>query len=46
MKIDYGSSDKFYNEGQLLPENFEKAVREEGREKEVEVEQREGYDHS
>ena len=46
IKVDYGTGDKFYQDGQLLPENFEKAVRDAGREGEVEVGRREGYDHS
>lgn len=46
IKIDYGDADKFLKDGQLLPEKFEEAVRAEGREGEVEVRRREGYDHS
>jgi S-formylglutathione hydrolase FrmB len=46
LKLDYGTADKFYNEGQLLPENFVAALKEVGREGEVEVGRREGYDHS
>ncbi|KAI1434347.1 carbohydrate esterase family 1 protein [Xylaria sp. CBS 124048] len=43
--IDVGTGDKFYHDGQLLPENFEKAV--EGNEvRGVTVRYQEGYDHS
>jgi S-formylglutathione hydrolase len=37
--IDVGTGDNFYKQGQLLPENFEKASG-------VKVNMREGYDHS
>lgn len=46
IKVNYGTGDKFYKDGQLLPENFEKAAKEAGREGEVEIGRREGYDHS
>jgi S-formylglutathione hydrolase len=46
LKIDYGSDDQFYKDGQLRPEAFEKALAEQGREGEVRVEKQEGYDHS
>lgn len=45
--IDYGKSDNFYNQGQLLPENFLKAARESGYDEvQVRVRSHEGYDHS
>ncbi|KAJ6519642.1 carbohydrate esterase family 1 protein [Mycena sanguinolenta] len=45
--IDYGTSDNFYKQGQLLPENFLKAARDAGHdESQVEVRSQEGYDHS
>ncbi|KAM4057091.1 putative esterase domain-containing protein [Hirsutella rhossiliensis] len=43
--IDIGTADDFYKQGQLLPENFEKAVKEAGIEG-VKVRYQEGYDHS
>ncbi|KAK5133007.1 hypothetical protein LTR08_008294 [Meristemomyces frigidus] len=42
--IDVGTGDNFYKQGQLLPENFEKAAKEAG--KKVTVRYQEGYDHS
>ncbi|KAK5171850.1 uncharacterized protein LTR77_003486 [Saxophila tyrrhenica] len=42
--IDVGTGDNFYKQGQLLPENFEKAAKDAG--KNVKVNYREGYDHS
>lgn len=39
--IDVGTGDNFYKQGQLLPENFEKAAG-----KGVKVNYRDGYDHS
>lgn len=42
--IDVGTGDNFYKQGQLLPENLEKAAKEAG--KKVTVNYREGYDHS
>jgi S-formylglutathione hydrolase len=45
--IDYGTSDKFYQQGQLLPENFLKAARASGYDEfQVRVRSQEGYDHS
>ncbi|EKM61295.1 carbohydrate esterase family 1 protein [Phanerochaete carnosa HHB-10118-sp] len=45
--IDYGTSDKFYQEGQLLPENFLKAARDVGYDEvQVRVRSQDGYDHS
>ncbi|KAG6890736.1 hypothetical protein C0992_013119 [Termitomyces sp. T32_za158] len=45
--IDYGKNDEFYNQGQLLPENFLKAAREAGYDEvQVRVRSHEGYDHS
>ena len=46
IKVDYGTGDKFYKDGQLLPENFEEAAKKAGREADVEVGRRDGYDHS
>lgn len=46
LKVDYGSDDQFYKDGQLRPEAFQKALADAGREAEVDVQQREGYDHS
>ncbi|RYP67620.1 hypothetical protein DL770_008579 [Monosporascus sp. CRB-9-2] len=43
--IDVGTGDNFYKQGQLLPENFEKAVKEAGI-KGVEVRYHPDYDHS
>ncbi|KAI1854669.1 hypothetical protein JX266_000787 [Neoarthrinium moseri] len=43
--IDVGTGDNFYKQGQLLPENLEKAVKEAGV-KGVEVRYQEDYDHS
>ena len=42
--IDVGTGDNFYKQGQLLPENLEKAAEKAG--KGVKVNYREGYDHS
>ena len=45
--VDYGTGDKFYHNGQLLPENFLKAAREAGHDElQVRVRSQEGYDHS
>ncbi|KAL8870726.1 MAG: hypothetical protein Q9174_003296 [Haloplaca sp. 1 TL-2023] len=41
--IDVGTSDNFYKQGQLLPENFEKAAQGKGK---VNVRWQDGYDHS
>ncbi|RDA94349.1 hypothetical protein CP533_3789 [Ophiocordyceps camponoti-saundersi (nom. inval.)] len=38
--VDVGTGDNFYKQGQLLPENFEKAVKEAG------IQGVQGYDHS
>ncbi|KAF4511413.1 hypothetical protein G6O67_003216 [Ophiocordyceps sinensis] len=43
--IDVGTADNFYKQGQLLPENFEKAANEAGIEG-VKIRYQEGYDHS
>ncbi|KIO33775.1 hypothetical protein M407DRAFT_240924 [Tulasnella calospora MUT 4182] len=44
---DYGDADKFYQEKQLLPENFVAAAKEAGfDESQVQVRSRPGYDHS
>ncbi|TCD61302.1 hypothetical protein EIP91_008652 [Steccherinum ochraceum] len=44
--IDYGTGDKFYQNGQLLPENFLKAARDQGYDEvQVRVRDQEGYDH-
>lgn len=42
--IDVGTGDNFYKQGQLLPENLEKAAEKAG--KSVTVRYQEGYDHS
>ncbi|KAK0879467.1 hypothetical protein LTR87_006706 [Friedmanniomyces endolithicus] len=42
--IDVGTGDNFSKQGQLLPENFEKAAKEAG--KGVKVRYQDGYDHS
>jgi len=42
--IDVGTGDNFYKQGQLLPENFQKAAEAAG--KKVQVRLQEGYDHS
>ncbi|KAK5123365.1 hypothetical protein LTR85_002797 [Meristemomyces frigidus] len=42
--IDVGTGDNFYKQGQLLPENFEKAAKSAG--KGVKVRYQDGYDHS
>ncbi|RDB28865.1 S-formylglutathione hydrolase [Hypsizygus marmoreus] len=45
--VDYGTGDNFYNQGQLLPENFLKAARDAGYDEfQVRVRSQEGYDHS
>ncbi|KAL8694998.1 MAG: hypothetical protein Q9218_000470 [Villophora microphyllina] len=41
--IDVGTADNFYHQGQLLPENFEKAAQGKGK---VNVRWQDGYDHS
>lgn len=42
-----GTGDKFYQDGQLLPENFLKAARDAGYDEvQVRVRSQEGYDHS
>ncbi|KAI4104220.1 MAG: hypothetical protein L6R37_003389 [Teloschistes peruensis] len=41
--IDVGTADNFYRQGQLLPENFEKAAEGKGK---VNVRWQDGYDHS
>ncbi|KIL71758.1 hypothetical protein M378DRAFT_155358 [Amanita muscaria Koide BX008] len=45
--VDYGTSDSFYKQGQLLPENFVDAARKAGHdESRLIVRGQEGYDHS
>jgi Putative esterase len=45
--IDYGTGDKFYQQGQLLPENFLKAARDVGYDEvQIRVRSQEAYDHS
>jgi len=45
--IDFGTGDKFYQNGQLHPENFEKAARDAGHDAlQIRVRSQEGYDHS
>ncbi|KAL6404046.1 carbohydrate esterase family 1 [Ilyonectria robusta] len=43
--VDVGTADNFYKQGQLLPENLQKAAKEAGVDA-LEVNYREGYDHS
>jgi len=45
MLIDVGTGDNFYKQGQLLPENFEAAVKEAGLSG-LELRYQDGYDHS
>lgn len=45
MLVDVGTGDNFYKQGQLLPENLEKAVQEAGL-KGLTLRYQEGYDHS
>lgn len=45
MLVDVGTGDNFYKQGQLLPDNFERAVKEAGLEG-LELRYQEGYDHS
>ncbi|KAI4131824.1 MAG: hypothetical protein LQ338_001014 [Usnochroma carphineum] len=42
--VDVGTADNFYKQGQLLPENFQKAAQ--GKEGKVNIRWQEGYDHS
>ncbi|KIP12572.1 carbohydrate esterase family 1 protein [Phlebiopsis gigantea 11061_1 CR5-6] len=45
--VDYGTGDNFYQQGQLLPENFLKAARDSGYDEvQVRVRSQDGYDHS
>jgi len=44
--IDVGTGDNFYNQKQLLPENFEAAAKQAGLDKDLTVRMQEGYDHS
>ncbi|KAH9818780.1 family 1 carbohydrate esterase [Melampsora americana] len=46
--VDYGSSDQFYKDGQLLPENFVDASsqRKDLKDSEIEVRKQDEYDHS
>ncbi|KAJ1019539.1 hypothetical protein NDA18_006019 [Ustilago nuda] len=44
--IDSGTADDFYKQGQLLPENLQKAAQEKGFGKGVEMRLQDGYDHS
>lgn len=46
LLIDVGTGDNFYKQGQLLPENFEKAAKEAGVDKGVQVRMQPDYDHS
>ncbi|KAJ9152127.1 S-formylglutathione hydrolase [Pleurostoma richardsiae] len=43
--VDVGTGDNFYKQGQLLPENFEKAVKEAGLDG-LTLRMQDGYDHS
>ena len=44
--IDVGTGDDFYKQGQLLPENFEKAAKEAGLDGNMKLRMQDGYDHS
>jgi len=44
--VDVGTADNFYKQGQLLPENFEKAAKESGNDKGLLLRYQDGYDHS
>ncbi|KAK3313828.1 Alpha/Beta hydrolase protein [Apodospora peruviana] len=46
MLIDVGTGDNFYKQGQLLPENFEKAAKEAGVSDGLTLRYQQGYDHS
>jgi len=46
MLIDVGTGDNFYKQGQLLPENFEKAAKSAGKGEGVKIRMQDGYDHS
>ncbi|KAI9878564.1 MAG: hypothetical protein M1830_000521 [Pleopsidium flavum] len=46
LLIDVGTGDNFYKEGQLLPENFAKAAKESGNDKELNIRYQPDYDHS
>ncbi|MCJ1353477.1 MAG: hypothetical protein MMC33_003463 [Icmadophila ericetorum] len=46
LLIDVGTSDNFYKQGQLLPENFVKAAEESGNARDLTVRYQDGYDHS
>ena len=41
-----GTEDNFYDQGQLLPENFVAAAKEIGQEKNINLRFQPGYDHS
>ncbi|KAI9817830.1 MAG: hypothetical protein M1827_000949 [Pycnora praestabilis] len=44
--IDVGTGDNFYKQGQLLPENFAKAAKEAGNDKDLTIRYQPDYDHS
>ncbi|OCK74736.1 S-formylglutathione hydrol [Lepidopterella palustris CBS 459.81] len=44
--IDVGTGDNFYKQGQLLPENFMKAAKEAGNDKNINLRMQPDYDHS
>ncbi|KAK8200749.1 hypothetical protein M8818_006064 [Zalaria obscura] len=44
--IDVGTGDNFYKQGQLLPENFVKAAKEAGNDKDIKLRMQPDYDHS
>ena len=46
LLIDVGTADKFYKQGQLLPENFAAAAKESGNDKDLKIRYQEGHDHS
>jgi len=44
--IDVGTDDKFYKQGQLLPENFAAAAKEAGNDQDLKIRYQDGHDHS
>jgi S-formylglutathione hydrolase FrmB len=44
--VNQGTSDNFYKQGQLLPENFVKAAKQSGDDKNINLRMQPDYDHS
>lgn len=44
--VDSGTGDNFYKDGQLRPESLQEAIKSTGREGQIQVNLRDGYDHS